>query len=41
MHAKDLSCNNCGDGKRVESVYKSFPNLDVTSAFAFIIKPID
>jgi hypothetical protein len=41
VDAKDLACNNRGNGKRVEGINKSFPDLNVTSSFAFIVKAVD
>ena len=41
MYAEDFGCNNGGNWKAVENVYESLPGLDVTAAFAFIIKTVD
>lgn len=41
MHREDLLINDSGDGKAVEAISERLPELDVVSALALIIEPID
>lgn len=40
MNAKYFGGNDSGNGEAVENVNESFPCLDVTSSFTFIVKAI-
>ena len=41
MHREDLLVNDCGNGQAVEAIGEGFPELDVVSALALIIKSVD
>lgn len=41
MYAKDFAGYDRGDREGIESVDKGFPDLDVGSAFALVVKAID
>lgn len=41
MHAENLGSHNGCDGEAVEDVNESFPSLDVTPSFTFVVKTID
>ncbi len=41
MHAKDFLINNCSNGKTVEAVSESFPELDVVAPLALVIETVD
>ena len=41
MHGEDLLVNDGCDGKTIEAVCKSFPQLDVISSLTLVIKAID
>lgn len=41
MHGEDLLINDSGNGKAVEAVGESLPELDVVSALALIVETVD
>ena len=41
MHAKDFFINDSCNWKTVEAIGKGFPQFDIVSTLAFIIKAID
>eukprot|EP00404_Azadinium_spinosum_P006159 CAMPEP_0180437786 /NCGR_PEP_ID=MMETSP1036_2-20121128/11729_1 /TAXON_ID=632150 /ORGANISM="Azadinium spinosum, Strain 3D9" /LENGTH=51 /DNA_ID=CAMNT_0022443859 /DNA_START=30 /DNA_END=182 /DNA_ORIENTATION=- len=41
MHAEDLLVNNCTHWHAIKHVAELFPQLDVVSPLAFIIKTVD
>lgn len=41
MHGEDLLVDDCCDRQAVEAVRKCLPELDVVSAFAFIVEAVD
>jgi hypothetical protein len=41
VHAEDLLVNKGSDRETVETVSEGLPQLDVVTAFAFIVEPID
>ena len=41
MHTEDLACYNGSDRKTVKCVDEGFPDLDVATAFAFVVESID
>jgi hypothetical protein len=41
MYTEDLRGDNGRDGETVEDVYEGLPCFNITSSFAFIIKPVN
>ena len=41
VHSKNLLVDDCGNGQTIEAVRERLPQLDVVSAFAFIVEAID
>lgn len=41
MHGEDLLVDDSGDGKAVEAIRKSLPQLDVVAALALVVETVD
>ena len=41
MHAQDFLINNSSNGKAIETICESFPQFDVISSLALVIKSIN
>ena len=41
MHCEDLLVYDCSDWQAIEAVGESFPQLDIVSSLAFVVKAVD
>ena len=41
MHAEDFIIDDGGNGQAIESVCESFPEFDVVSSLAFVVKAVN
>lgn len=41
MHSENLLINNSGNGKAVETIGESFPQLNIVAALALIVETVD
>lgn len=41
MHSENLLINNSGNGKAVETIGKSFPQLNIVATLALIVETVD
>lgn len=41
MHAQNSVFNEGGDGEVIEQINEFFPELDIVSAFALVLEPVD
>lgn len=41
MHCEDLLINDSCDGQAIKAIGEGFPQLDIVSSLALVVKPID
>ena len=41
MHGEDLLVDDCCNGQAVEAICERFPQFDVISSFALVVKAVD